>query len=84
MTPNKRILVKIRLQKVDLSEFYIQKEQKNFKKRSSSNTIGGPLHMSPPVHLLKISKISSKIVRAVVTHQSVWVLWMEILILVLT
>ena len=43
MTPNKHIIVKIRLEKVDLGEFYIQKEQENFKKPSSSNTIGGPL-----------------------------------------
>ena len=47
-SPNKLILVKIRLEKVDLGEVYIQKEQENFKKRSSSNTIGGPLHMSHP------------------------------------
>ena len=47
--PNKHILVKIRLEKVDLGEVYIQKEQENFKKRSSSNTIWGPLHMSHPV-----------------------------------
>ena len=50
ISPNKHILVKIRLEKVDLGEVYIQKEQENFKKRSSSNTIGGPLHMSHPVH----------------------------------
>ena len=49
ISPNKHILVKIRLEKVDLGEVYIQKEQENFKKRSSSNTIGGPLHMSHPV-----------------------------------
>ena len=49
--PNKLTLVKIRLEKVDLGEVYIQKEQENFKKRSSSNTIGGPLHMSHPVGL---------------------------------
>ena len=41
ISPNKHILVKIRLEKVDLGEVYIQKEQENFKKRSSSNTIGG-------------------------------------------
>ena len=51
ISPNKHILVKIRLEKVDLGEVYIQKEQENFKKRSSSNTIGGPLHMSHPVLL---------------------------------
>ena len=49
ISPNKLILVKIRLEKVDLGEVYIQKEQENFKKCSSSNTIGGPLHMSHPV-----------------------------------
>ena len=49
ISPNKHILVKIRLEKVDLGEVYIQKEQENFKKRSSSYTIGGPLHMSHPV-----------------------------------
>ena len=47
--PKKRIRVKIRLEKVDLGEVYIQKEQENFKKRTSSNTTGGPLHMSHPV-----------------------------------
>ena len=46
---NKHILVKISLEKVDLGEVYIQKEQENFKNRSSSNTIGGPLHMCHPV-----------------------------------
>ena len=46
---NKLILVKIRPEKVDLGEIYIKKEQENFKKRSSFNTIGGPLHMSHPV-----------------------------------
>ena len=40
---------KIRLEKVDLGEIYIQKRQENFKKTSSSNTIGGPIHMSHPV-----------------------------------
>ena len=40
----KHILVKIRLEKVDFGEVYIQKGQENFKKRSSSNTIGGSLH----------------------------------------
>ena len=49
ISPNKHILVKIRLEKVDLGEVYIKKEQENFKKRSSSNNIGGPLHMSHPV-----------------------------------
>ena len=49
ISPNKHILVKIRLEKVDLGKVYIQKEQENFKKRSSSNTVGGPLHMSHPV-----------------------------------
>ena len=49
MTPNKLIVVKIRLEKIDLGEFYIQKEQENFKKPSSSNTKGGPIHMSHPV-----------------------------------
>ena len=48
--PNKLILVKIRLEKVDLGEVYIQKEQESFKKRSSSNTIGSPLHISHPAH----------------------------------
>ena len=38
------------LEKVDLGEVYIQKEQESFKKRSSFNTIGGPLHISHPVH----------------------------------
>ena len=56
MTPNKLILVKIRLEKVDLGEVYIQKEQENFKKLSNSNTIGGPLHMSHPVYFQKIQK----------------------------
>ena len=46
--PKKRIRVKIRLEKVDLGEVYIKKEQENFKKRTSSNTIGGPLHISHP------------------------------------
>jgi len=41
ISPNKHILVKIRPKKVDLGVVNIQKEQKNFKKRSSSNTIGG-------------------------------------------
>ena len=36
ISPKKHILVKIRLEKVDLGEVYIQKEQENFKKRSSS------------------------------------------------
>ena len=58
ISPNKHILVKIRLEKVDLGEVYIQKEQENFKKRSTSNTLGGPLHMSHPV-LLKNSLITS-------------------------
>ena len=49
ISPNKHILVKIRLEKVDLGEVYIQKEQKNIKKSSCSNTIGGPLYMSHPV-----------------------------------
>ena len=52
ISPNKLILVKIRLEKlikVDLGEIYIQKEQENFKKCSSSNTTGGPLHMSHSV-----------------------------------
>ena len=49
----KHILVNIRLEKVDLGEVYIQKEQENFKKRSSSNTLGGPLHMSHPVEKKK-------------------------------
>ena len=49
ISPNKRILVKIRLEKVDLGEVYIQKEQENIKKRSSSNTTGGLSHMSHPV-----------------------------------
>ena len=49
ISPNKLIIVKIRLEKVDLGEVCIQKEQENFKKRSSSNTIGRPLHMSHPV-----------------------------------
>ena len=31
ISPNKLILVKIRLEKVDLGEVYIQKEQENFK-----------------------------------------------------
>ena len=53
ISPNKLILVKIRLEKVDLGEVYIQKEQKNFKKCSSSNTTGGPLHMSHPVGAAK-------------------------------
>ena len=52
ISPNKHILVKIRLEKVDLGEVYIQKEQENFKKRSSSDTIGGSLHMSHPVDSL--------------------------------
>ena len=49
ISPNKLILAKIRLEKVDLGEVYIQKEQENFKKRSSSSTIGGPIDMSHPV-----------------------------------
>ena len=51
ISPNKLILVKIRLEKVDLGEVYIQKEQENFKKCSSFNTIRGPLHMSHPVDM---------------------------------
>ena len=50
----KNIQVNIRLEKVDLGEVYIQKEQENFKKRSSSNTIRGPLHMSHPVQLFDL------------------------------
>ena len=49
ISPNKHILVKIRLEKVDLGEVNIKKEQENFKKCSSSNIIGGPLHLSHPV-----------------------------------
>ena len=49
MTPNKLILVKIRLQKVDLGEVYTQKVQENFKKRSYFDTLGVPLHISHPV-----------------------------------
>ena len=49
ISPNKRILVKIRLEKVDLGEVYIQKEQENFKKRSNFKTNGVPLHISHPV-----------------------------------
>ena len=52
ISPNKHILVKIRLEKVDLGEVYIQKEQENFKKRSRSNTIWGPLQMSRPVTVI--------------------------------
>ena len=40
---------KISLQKIDLGEDYTQKDQENFKKLSTSDTIGGPLHMSHPV-----------------------------------
>ena len=47
----KHILVKIRQEKVDLGEVYIQKEQENFKKRSSSDTIGEPLHMCLQMHI---------------------------------
>ena len=50
MSPNKLILAKIRLEKVDLGEVYIQKEQENIKKHSSFNTTEGPLLMSHPVH----------------------------------
>ena len=50
ISPNKHILVKIRLEKVDLGEVYIKKEQENFKKRFSSNTIVGSLHMIHPVN----------------------------------
>ena len=57
ISPKKLILVKIRLEKVDLGEVYIQKEQENFKKRSSSNTVGGPLHMSHPVQLSLFSSV---------------------------
>ena len=57
---NKLILVKIRLEKVDLDEVYIQKEQENFKKCSSFNTIRGPLHMS---HLVDMTiQISTDLV----------------------
>ena len=53
LSPNKHILVKIRLEKVDLGEVYIQKEQENFKKRSSFNTIRGSIaYESPPACLL--------------------------------
>ena len=54
ISPNKLILVKIRQEKVDLGKVYIKKEQENFKKHSSSNTIRGPLHMSHPVHSVLI------------------------------
>ena len=36
----KHILVNTRLDKVDLGEVYLKKEQENFKKHSNSNTIG--------------------------------------------
>ena len=49
ITPNKLILVKIRLQKVDFGEVYTHKEQENFKTHFYSYTIGGALHMSHPV-----------------------------------
>ena len=49
ITANKPILVKISQQKVDLGEDYTQKVQENFKKHSTSNTIGSPLLMSHPV-----------------------------------
>ena len=50
---NKLILVKICLQKVDLGEDYTQKVKENFKKHSTSDTIGGPLLMSHPVKTAK-------------------------------
>ena len=40
ITAKKPILGKISLQKVNLAEDYSQKDQKNFKKRSTSDTIG--------------------------------------------
>ena len=43
------MLVKINKKKVDLAEDYTKKVQENFKKRSTSDTIGGSLHMSHPV-----------------------------------
>ena len=49
ISPNKLILLKIRLEKIDLGEVYIKKEAGKLQKTSSSNTIGGPLHMSHPV-----------------------------------
>ena len=60
ISPNKLILVKIRLEKVDLGEVYIQKEQENFNKSSSSNTIGGSLHMSHPVVILTQPRRNAK------------------------
>ena len=60
ISPNKHILVKIRLEKDDLGEVYIKKEQENFKKRTSSNTIGGPLHISQP-EVIHFSIFSSRI-----------------------
>ena len=52
ITANKHILVKIRLQKVDLGYVYTQKVQENFEKRSYFDTPGGPLHMSHPVNVV--------------------------------
>ena len=52
ITANRNILGKISLQKENLGEDCTQKFQKNFKKRSTSATKGGPLHMSHPVILL--------------------------------
>ena len=40
ITADKLVLVRISLQKVDLGEDYTQKVQENFKKRSTSDTIG--------------------------------------------
>ena len=45
----KLILVKTRLQKVDLSKVYTQKVREKFKKRSYSKTIGGPFFCTHPV-----------------------------------
>ena len=52
ITPNKLILVKIRLQKVVMGEVQTQKVQENFKKCSCFNTIVGPLSISHPVYLI--------------------------------
>ena len=51
MDPYSVEIRKISLQKVDLAEDYTQKVQENFKKRSTSDTIGDPLLTIHPVNL---------------------------------
>ena len=40
-----------------MGEDYTQKVQENFKKLSTSDTIGGPLHMSHPVKSFRTIKL---------------------------